>query len=94
MFFQNEGVVIHRAQEKVEATYKDILSCIMNRSSIKNIPAEKLSPFDIQFFLKPAEFDFGPQLSINLQASNIDKRAFLVNCFNFVVAIAFEIRER
>lgn len=94
VFFQHEGVVIHRAKRVIEDCYKDVLSCVMDRTLLRERSAHEIHPLDEQLYLPFMDFDLGNELR-DLKTTNGDEmQHFAIATFNFVLSLGMEMRIR
>ena len=93
-FFQTRGVVIHKAGEQIEKTYKNIVSCFLKREYVMSTPAADINFTNESNYLRFTEFELGGEIREFLLSNNHDTKTFCVNIFNFLMSLSMEMKER
>lgn len=93
-FYQTEKVIVHRIGEMVERTFKNIISCMMDRSYIADTPAQSIDILNEEKYLPFEFFECGEEFRELMLTDDPALEQMCTNSFNFIVRIAFEMKGR
>lgn len=92
LFFQQSKVILHKIEDKVVKTFKDIVSCVINREYVIRTPASDIDLFDASNYLQIVDFELGSNIREIFTTNGKDMQKFAQYSFNFVIIVCLEMK--
>ena len=93
-FFQKKGVIIHQVGKEIEKRYRNIVSCFLTRQYVISTPVAQIEILDERNYLRYVDFELGDEIRDFLIYKDNDTEIFCKNTFNYLIALAFEMKTR
>lgn len=93
-FFQRADVIITVVSDEVEKTYKNLLSCVMDRRYILNTPASEIDILAQERYLAFVDFELGHEIREKVLENGANMSSFFAHALQFIFSLCYEFKER
>lgn len=98
-YFQTDRIVLNTLHEKMEISYKDLLTIYMERDYVLRTPVSELDPSCENKFLKHSDIYLGVKIMNHVLLDTVKRRQdllsnFYVNCIQFLKNSCVQIKKR
>lgn len=87
-------MVITEVADRIEETYKNVVSCILKRSYVIKTPASHIDILDRSNYLSFIDFELGDGLKFMAIEHGASMEEFYKNAFNFIFSVCMEMKTR
>lgn len=92
-FFQRRDIVIYEVKCKVEQTYKDLVSCILERNYVLDTAVENINVFDTSKYLRFVDFELGEDIRECLRLQGNELTNFCKYAFTFIIVLTTKFKK-